>query len=192
MLNQWPGFRSKKNLLYVLFLLTSLKLYFGFVNEGKKIKYLFSLIAFLFAVLSKGQAVSLPVIILGIEFIKSDDFNLSKALQNKIPYFIISVIFGIVAIKSQNFDGYINESHNYNFAQKLFIYSYDFLFYFVKIVFPLNLKAYYPYVESIGNFYSLISVFVLALFVLAYYLYKIKKTKIYLGIIDVIDSSCVV
>lgn len=181
---------EQKNLLYVLFLLLSLKFYFEYSESGEKKKYLFSILSFLLSALSKGQAVSLPIIILAVEFIKLDDFKLRKSIANKIPYFIISLLFGIIAIKSQNFDGYINESHNFNFLQKIFIYSYDFLFYFIKIIFPFDLKAYYPYLENIPFCYSLLGVLVLAVFGGAFYLNKKKKSRIYLGVL-IIYTSCV-
>src|SRR5207249_11582559 len=82
-----------KDLLYAGFFLGSCISYLKYIDENKRKFYSYSLLLFLCSLLSKGMAVSLPVVLLLIDFLKERMLT-GKIWFEKFPFFILSVIFG--------------------------------------------------------------------------------------------------
>jgi len=100
---------------------------------------------FIASVLSKPVAVTLPVLLIVIDWYR--DRKLSRnTLLEKIPFLFISIFFGILTIVSQKVA--INSYLTFTFSwfDKPFLVSYAFAFYIVKLIVPIELSAihYYP------------------------------------------------
>jgi tetratricopeptide (TPR) repeat protein len=166
-----------KDLLYAFFFLLSLICYVLYANNSLNRKYLLlSVFFFLFSVLSKAMAVSLlPVIILH-DFMMKRKMDL-KILIEKIPFLIISVVFGIIAILTQK--EVIQDSSVFSFFDRILFASYGFVNYILKIIAPVNLYPYYPYPEADSNSIPAYFYFfpVLAIGILAIALYSLKFTR---------------
>ena len=90
-----------KDQLYSFFLLISLVLYLHYSADQKRKRYYFYCpLAFLASLLSKGQAVILPVLFILFDYLSEKGIN-RKSLLEKIPFFILSLLFGIIAILAQ-------------------------------------------------------------------------------------------
>jgi tetratricopeptide (TPR) repeat protein len=128
-----------KDLLFTLFFLSSYLFYLKYIREGQKKNYWLSLLLFLFSLLSKAMAVSLPLVLILTDFFKNRRINL-KSLIEKVPFFVLALIAGIVAIRAQ-------ESGMEHFFQlrNLVFASYGFISYLIKLVFPNHLSAFYSY-----------------------------------------------
>jgi hypothetical protein len=63
---------ERKNVLYSFFYLGSILLYIKYITSENKSLLALSLLLFIFSLLSKGTAVSLPLIILSIQFFKTN------------------------------------------------------------------------------------------------------------------------
>ena len=105
---------------------------------------------FLAALLSKAMAVSLPIILILIDYYKGRKFTLNVIFE-KILFFILSIIFGIVAIAAQKSSNGILEISDYSFFQRIVFASYGFISYLFKLILPLQLSAYYPYPVNSGE-----------------------------------------
>ncbi|MDD3877442.1 MAG: glycosyltransferase family 39 protein [Bacteroidales bacterium] len=134
---------ERKDVLYTFFYLLSLIMFLRF-SELKKIQlYLASLLFFVLSLLSKSAAVSLPLVLLICVFFKESDFNYKRYLPI-IPFFVLSLIFGIVALKSQGASTqYLTP--DYTIIQRFFVAHYALLFYLYKFFLPINLSAFYPH-----------------------------------------------
>ena len=98
---------ERKDLLYTMWFLMALIAYL-FYCRNKDFKYLgLSLILFLFSLLSKAQAVTLPLSLLALDYFLNRKFTV-KTLAEKIPFFLLSLVFGIIAIYAQKADNSIN------------------------------------------------------------------------------------
>src|SRR5206468_4168774 len=89
-----------KDLLYTFFFLASYIFYMKFSGERKKKFYLLSLLMFVLALLSKAMAASLPVVLMLTDYLKGRKINF-KSLPDKIPYFLLAMGLGIVAVQAQ-------------------------------------------------------------------------------------------
>jgi len=177
---------ERKNLLFALFFLTSLFNYAKFLQKTDHKYYYYSLLLFILAVLSKVTAVSLFFCLFLIEyFLEKKTFN-KKVLLLKLPYFVIAVVFIIIASLAQS-SSWDERTLPYNFIDKIFLASYGFIQYIVKIIAPLNLSAYYPYPVDIGNDINMIQYFspalVIGVLILIFALIKKKQKELVFGLV---------
>jgi tetratricopeptide (TPR) repeat protein len=166
-----------KDLLYSLFFIVTIIYYLKYKNDNKKKYYIYALLFFLLSLLSKAMAASLPVALILIDYFKGYKID-SKSLIEKIPFFLLSVIFGFVAIQAQKTSG-ATDIAVFPLAQRLIFASYGFIMYLIKLIIPFNLCAYYAYpIQSGGSLPGgYITFLLLALAVTAYVLYSIRKSK---------------
>jgi len=138
---------ERKDLLYTFFFLTSLISYHYFLSKKtKQWKYFYlSLILFLLSLFSKSAAVPLPLVLLLLDYYKKRKFTLTVLLE-KIPFFALSIVFGIVALYSQHSAGALQYSNPvFSYGERIFISSYAIMVYLVKLFLPLQLSTMYPY-----------------------------------------------
>ena len=85
----------------------------------------------------------LPMVLLLIDYFKGRKFSL-KLVTEKIPFFLLSLVLGFIAIKVQS-KGAITDIHRISIPERFIYASYGFMMYFEKLVVPLNLCAFYSY-----------------------------------------------
>ena len=135
---------ERKDVLYAFFYLIALFYYIKFSKKKERKWYWLSLGFFMLSLLSKGQAVSLAVTLFLIDYFQGKKLFDQKGLVDKIPYFILAVIFGFIAIKAQQGVAATEMVHTEG-QQRVFFSSYGFLMYLCKLVLPVFLSGYYPY-----------------------------------------------
>lgn len=138
-----------KDLLYTFFFLASYIFYLKYIKGGHKKYYIMALFLFLASLLSKAMAVSLPVVFILTDYFKGRKINKST-LVDKIPFFFLAIAFGIVAILAQKSFG-ATDVDKFPFLQRILFACYGFISYLLKLLFPLNLSAYYPYPVNSGE-----------------------------------------
>ena len=141
---------ERKDVLYALFFLLSLMAYEIFVRTKSWKIYAFAIVAFLLSLLSKGMAVTLAPVLLLLDYLYGRGWKKEIWLE-KIPFFLLAVLFGIVAIYAQQSTGSITTGSGYTLFDNLFIASRNVLFYLYKFLVPIDLSAYYPYPGKTGG-----------------------------------------
>ena len=172
-----------KDLLYTFFFLASYILYLRYLTERQKKFYVFSLLLFCLSLLSKAMAASLPILLLLTDYFKGRKIN-GKTLLEKLPFILLSIGFGIVAIWAQKSAG-ATEAVNFSFLERIVFACYGFITYIIQLFFPLNLSAYYPYpvntTESIPALYYIYPVLFICLLIAIFYSLRVTK-KYFFGI----------
>lgn len=173
-----------KDLMYTCFFLASLFWYLKYLkNDFNKKYFVVSLLFFLGSLFSKGVGVSLTIVLLLVDYYKGRKLE-AKVFIEKIPFLILSIIFGIVAIKAQQDLGAIQDAI-FSFPQRIVFACYGFTTYILKIIIPINLSAYYPYPaktgESIPGVYYGYPVIVIVLLAGVFYSFK-KTNKVFFSI----------
>lgn len=179
---------ERKDVLCALFFLFSLLLYIKFTENlnsnnkpliakrrKKRMFYLFSLICFLMALLSKPMAVTLPLVLLLIDYYTLHNPNGAKVVSlpeinselkltatrnrfirnsilNKIPFFVLSIVFGFIALSLQKSAGTIRSAFYLDPLPHILTALRNFVFYPIKLLLPFKLSAYYPYPPVINLF----------------------------------------
>ncbi len=140
-----------KDMLYASFFVGGLVAYYYYTEpcittvEKRKNSLRFLIITFvlfMLALLSKPAAIIFPLVLLLIDFYNGRRSDKWLWLE-KVPFLILSLIFGIIAIKAQQADQLIN--NNYPFAQRTLFACYGLLDYMLKFILPANLSAFYPF-----------------------------------------------
>ena len=168
---------ERKDVLYAFFYLLAIisYIYYAFKDKGTKF-YLLSLGLFLLSLLSKSMAVTLPLVLLLLDYyLKRKPFK--TALLDKIPYFILSLIMGFIFILCFIFvvGGPRQEIH-YGFLSTVSLPAYGIVFYLGKLLLPIKLSAIYSYYYFQFNqvyFYSIATVILL----MALAIFSLKYTK---------------
>ncbi|HNW89788.1 MAG TPA: tetratricopeptide repeat protein [Bacteroidales bacterium] len=141
---------ERKDVLYTFFLLLSLIAYTDYL-KSKKIKHLiFAGILFLLSCFSKSAAVILPLVLILFDYYLNRKINW-KTLAEKIPFFVISLIFGYLAMNSQKAAMPLTDAQVIPVFDRIFIVSNSVVMYLLKAFVPINLSALYPYPVQLGG-----------------------------------------
>jgi len=169
---------ERKDLLYSFFLLIALINYIDFSNSKKNMSYFLTILFFTFSLLSKSAAVIFPLLLLLIDYFKNTSFSLKNNLL-KIPFFILSVVFGIIALKSQHTAMDYNFAPSFPWYERIFIASGGITFYLISLFYPFRQSPLHPYpIHAFGTlpvyfYFSFISI--LALIFLIYIFKKQRR-----------------
>ncbi len=135
---------ERKDVLYVFFFLLALIAYLKYLYSAKYYWLALAFIAFLASSLSKAVAVTLPIVLIMIDYYSGKDIGIRRWIE-KVPFLTISVYVGLMAIQSQSAQGAISTIEVMPLYYRIVAGSYGFFFYIVKFFAPLDLSAYYPY-----------------------------------------------
>ncbi|MAC95381.1 MAG: hypothetical protein CMC96_07755 [Flavobacteriales bacterium] len=135
------------NLVFSTFYLLALIQYLKFCSKTQWKYYGLTLLFFLLSLLSKSSAVTLPLVLIAIDYFLKNKIQLNNWL-NKIPFFVLSVTFGLITIFSRESAGHLSDlSVQFEWLERIFLISYSVLFYPFKWLFPFELSVFYPYPE---------------------------------------------
>ena len=137
---------ERKDVLYTMFFLLSLIYYIKYQKDNKNIKYLIiTFILFVASLMSKSAAVTLPLIILLLSYYINKRIIIKDWLYS-IPFFILSLIFGFIAIRTQkDAIGSVNVNEMYNIYQRVLLVCFALYFYIIRFIVPYGFSAIHPY-----------------------------------------------
>lgn len=147
----WMSARSSS--MYVLFYLLALRSYVKYHKSNYQTKHLIiAALYFIVSLFSKAQAVTLPVVLLAIDYYYNRKLN-AKLILEKIPFFALSVVFGLITVMDSDTQGNLKDGMliSYNAIDLFFMVCYSFAFYFVKLILPANLCGIYVYPPKTGG-----------------------------------------
>ncbi len=174
---------ERKDVLYTMYFFASLVCYMVFrQHKGKQIWYCLSVVFFLFSLFSKGQAVTLFLVIVLIDFYQKRKIDKAFFIE-KVPFFLLSLLFGLIAIDAQKTGGG-TEQVELALHDSLFVGFYGILLYIYKFFCPANLSVFYPYpFNEQGSLPSIMycSPIIVAIIVIVLYFIFRKDAKAYFG-----------
>lgn len=137
---------ERKDVLFALFFFLSAGYYFIYreAKEKKKLYYLISILFFVLSLLSKIQAVSLPLALLTIEYLKTKQWTLSM-IWDKIPFFIGALITGLLGVYLLDQGESLDATETFSFFERVILGGYSYLVYLYKFFFPYPMSPLYPY-----------------------------------------------
>ena len=184
---------ERKDVLYTFFFLISLIFYIHFLLRSNRNMqyYLISLLFFVLSVLSKGQAVVLTLVIFLVDYWFSKKIDLTSLL-NKIPYLIISIVSGIIAMMAQHSSLTEQRLMAHSVFERIVTAAFNVSAYLYKLVFPFQLSSFYPYPSDGDKLWvyagALLSV---VLIVLVAVLFRKNKTIVFGSLFYLLTLSIV-
>ncbi|MCC6502865.1 MAG: tetratricopeptide repeat protein [Deltaproteobacteria bacterium] len=142
---------ERKDVLCALFFIGSVIFYLRYAQQKKKLCYALSLVSFALAIMSKSMAVTLPAVLLLIDFYPLKRLSSLKgvltAVAEKLPFFAICAFASIMAVYSQS--SAMASLEAIPFDIRLFSALRSYAFYLEKLFVPIGLAPFYPYPADI-------------------------------------------
>jgi len=138
---------ERKDVLSAFFFLFSLLAYLRYTEKGHDKKfYGLTLLAFILALLAKPMAVTLPVVLLILDYypLRRDDNGWGRLIIEKIPFFALSLASAIVTLWAQRVGHGLRGLETHSLFTRIYIAARAVTFYIQKIILPIKLSPYYP------------------------------------------------
>jgi len=135
---------------YTLFYLTAIWFYLRYLDDTKQKQFLiFSILTMLVSALCKEQAVALPLTLMAIDYLRKRKVFSPAVLAEKVPYFVISIILGLVTLSATAgaLDGEVmaDGGNQFNFFERFFLALHTLTAYVQRTIAPINLSFFYTY-----------------------------------------------
>lgn len=131
-----------KILIYSFFYLLAAICYLRYIRTMAKKDYLLTLFLFIVSFLAKEQSVTLPFLLILIDWFGHRNLREENLWVEKLPFFVLSLFFGIITILSQQGGG---DAPVYPFVQRMILACYTLFEYLTKSLFPIGLNYLYPF-----------------------------------------------
>ncbi len=181
---------ERKDVLYALFFFLSLHQYVKYLDNKKWTSYMLALFFFVCSCLSKGMAVSLVPVLFLVDYHRNKVTFSRKYLLLKLPFIIIGLIVGLIAISIQSggdFMGLISNSslanalidqNNFTALERLQYTGYSITYYVISFFNWTGISAFHPYLLNVHWSYALIPL----LFLLGLFYTFLKEKKLFFGL----------
>ncbi len=150
---------ERKDVLCAFFFLLSLLSYAGYAEDmeetsrpaahRQKKKYLLALVFFILALLSKPMAVTLPCVLLVLDWFPYRRIGFTKmpraVVIEKIPFFVPGIAVSAVAVLAQASGGALVALRSAPLQSRLVLSASALISYLREMVLPFNLSPFYPY-----------------------------------------------
>ncbi len=154
---------ERKDVFFMFFMLLSLYCYAGYAKaktEGTaagrspRRNYILALLFFVLSLLSKATVVTLPFLLLLLDFWPLQRLNratLRALLVEKIPFFILMVVFCGLTFWVHEAHADVRTLQNLSVANRMGNVILSYINYLGKLVWPSDLAVVYPFPESFDN-----------------------------------------
>jgi Flp pilus assembly protein TadD len=117
-------------------------------------RHLFSLGFFALALMSKPMAVTLPVVLLILDWFPLRTIQSPKtfwtALVEKLPFFALTLISSLLTVLAQKAGGAMEMMQPVPLSTRMLVGARSLIAYLGKMMVPVNLVPYYPYPERVS------------------------------------------
>ena len=177
------GNRKKGCIIWCIFSSSNLAIHaLASKNDRKLWRYILILVLFLFSLLSKIQAVALPLALLCIDYWMERPINF-KLILEKVPHFLLAFGTGVLGVVMLTNQGSIEGSSDiFGFVDRIFIASFSLVNYIYKFFIPNPLSPLYPYPANLEWFHYVSAV--LPFLLLGVLIFTFKKARpIFFGLL---------
>lgn len=129
---------ARKDLLCAFFFLLSMLSFFAYREQDSKRWYYASLTLFALSLLAKVTSVTLPVVLLLVDWLEQRPLD-RKAVLEKIPFVLLSIVFGVIALFGKR-----EAADLVTPAMLLLVAGKSVTFYVQKLLLPTGLSVLYP------------------------------------------------
>lgn len=172
---------ERKDVLFGAFYLSALYFYIKGKLNGKG-HHLIIFTLFILSLFSKIQAVILPLSMIAVDYYLDGKLDV-KSMFKKAPYFILSLIFGLIGLVFLKGEGSLDNAVTYPAWQRIFVGSYSYTIYLAKAIFPFQMSPLYPYSPKMPSyFYPTLLIFPAMVYGM-YVLYKREMKVWFFGLL---------
>ncbi len=140
---------ERKDVLFGMFYVGALIAYVRFLDSRKMLWMALGGILFVLSLLSKIQAVTLPLSMLAIDWYRGRAWNW-RILLEKVPFFVGSLTIGVVGIVLLGRGGSLDMAQDFGLLDRILIGLTAYDIYLIKAIVPYENCTYYPYPDQVG------------------------------------------
>ncbi|MDR1171778.1 MAG: hypothetical protein LBL24_04915 [Bacteroidales bacterium] len=144
---------ASKVLVYALFYFGATYTFLLYIEKRKSIYYVWTALLYVLSFLGKDQAVTFPLWMLLVYWFLNFKLTDKPVWKTTIPFFVLSLVFGIVTMLSQSVSGQgvLTDAPAYPLWQRGVYGCYSLMEYLSKSLFPFKLSYLYPFPSAIGD-----------------------------------------
>jgi len=185
---------ERKDVLNLFFTVLCFYAYAFYADEKKVSRYVLCMLFFVLAVMSKPMAVTLPFVLLLLDYwplnrwgnpyhenTKNGFSSVIKLIGEKIPFFCVSLAASAGAIWAQSKEGTVASLDNVPFIIRTSNAIVAYVSYLGKLLWPVNLAVFYPYEYVLPPWKILFSAAVILVITLIVMYYIRKKPFLFVG-----------
>ena len=195
---------ERKDVLCAFFFLLSLLSYLKYTSSSlqnspespqppfekgglRGIYYSLCLLLFTMALMSKPMALTLPVVLIILDFyplerleFKSAFTSQRKVLIEKLPFLGLSIASSVITVMAQQSGGAIKSLNVHSLGERFLVGIRALCFYLIKMLWPTEIAPLYPYPSGIALFtLEYVGAFILVSGITAFCIYSWKKQKVW-------------
>jgi len=141
---------ERKDVLSTLFWLLTMLAYARYVEHPSAGRYVVVIVPFVLGLLSKPMLVTLPIVLLLLDYwplnrFPNSKFSILNSLVEKAPLFLLSIVSSIVTFLVQQKGGTVLAVYKLPVRDRVVNAIYSYLAYIGKMVWPARLAALYPH-----------------------------------------------
>ena len=169
---------ERKDVLSAFFWMLTLCFYVYYTEKPAIKRYLLIVFSFVLALLSKPMVITLPVIMILLDYWPLRRFESRKGnlllwqLKEKLPLFVLSIVFSIITISAQYKTG--GRDLYFSLVSRVSNALVSFMIYLEKTFWPHNLAVFYPFPAEIPTI-QVISATILIITVTAFTIVAMKR-----------------
>ncbi|MCI4626305.1 MAG: tetratricopeptide repeat protein [Candidatus Magnetoovum sp. WYHC-5] len=172
---------ERKGTLSTFFWSISLYIYMLYAKKPDVLKYVLLLISVMLGLMSKQMLVTLPFLFMLLDYWPLKRFSLPKVIIEKIPLFILTAVFSIIAYYAQNKGGSLLSVENLPLLNRLLNAISYYSNYLLKIFYPDGLSIFYTMKPPIDLFTTVAFLSLLVLITLLSIKYASKMPYLLVG-----------
>ena len=167
---------ERKDVLSTFFWILTMAAYFNYVKNPAAGRYILTLILFVLGLMSKPMLVTLPFVLLLLDYWPLNRLQTNGAgkikwqiyyhlIWEKIPFFVLSVVSSIITFVVQKSTGAVTAIEMLSPTVRVANAIVSYVKYITKMVWPTNLAVLYPYPVGKLPFWQVISAALLLLII---------------------------
>jgi tetratricopeptide (TPR) repeat protein len=169
---------------FAFFFLLAMWAYLRYKQTNKQSFQVLTFVSFLASCMCKEQAVVFPMVLIALDYFKGENILKLKTWLSKAPYFALSIIFGIITLRSTQGDEVLQKVYEFGIGERFMFACYGVGMYVIKSIVPYSLSMFYTYPvkEHIPGYFYLFPILVLGIVGLAVWAYKRDQRWLFFGI----------
>ena len=177
---------ERKDVLSTFFWLLTVLAYVRYVKRPKIIGYLLVVVFYAFSLLSKPMVVTLPFVLLLLDYWPLDRFRAKRSLRRllieKIPLFAMVVILSIVTFVYHQQGESTMSLEALSIRIRIYNSLISYMQYIIKMIWPARLAFFYPYLgQNVSVLYAVISAIILPAITIFVLLFSKKHRYLFTG-----------
>jgi tetratricopeptide (TPR) repeat protein len=168
---------ERKDLLSTLFLFLTLLAYVEYIEKPKAKSYLIALILFALGLMAKPMLVTLPLILLLLDYWPLERKFSFKLFLEKIPFFIVAFASSVITYVVQKTGGSVSDFRQFGVLMRIKNAVVSYIAYIGKMFYPEKLAILYPHAGDKLSAVYVIFCSSLLILLTAFFIYFGKRHK---------------